>query len=115
MTQLLITQAELSEINRLERDMASMKHQLEELRSSVDVMLREGIQVEEGRFEAVLVKCISRPISWKTVCLEQLGRTAFDAIRRTYRTTVYRKLVVREHAILPLWRQHRDGSDQNPN
>jgi hypothetical protein len=115
MTQLLIRQAELSEINRLEREMASMKHQLEDLRSSVDVMLREGIQVEEGRFEAVLVKCISRPVPWKTVCLEQLGRAAFDAIRHKYRTSIFRKLVVREHAILPLWRQHHDGSDQIEN
>src|ERR1700760_2333174 len=111
MSEFLITQVELSAISDLEREIPRMKRELEERRSAVDLMLREGIRVEEGRFEATLITCIGRPVSWKSVCLERLGRAAFDAIKSSYGTTVYRRLVITEHAILPLWRE-RPGEDE---
>jgi hypothetical protein len=114
MTQLLIRQSELSEINELQRELAHKKRHLEELRGSVEVMLREGIQVEEGRFEARMATRIGRAVPWKLVCLEKLGQAAFDAIKRTFKTHVYLELEVLEHAVPPLWLS-REGSSEAHN
>ena len=115
MSEFVITQAELRAISELEREIPRMKRELDERRGAVDLMLREGIKLEEGRFEAELVTCISRPVPWKVICLEQLGQAAFDAIKKRFKASIYKKLVVREHAILPLWRQNEKRSDEMPN
>ena len=114
MTQLLIRQSELSEINDLQRELAYKKHHLDDLRSSVSVMLREGIQVEEGRLDARMVTRMGRAVSWKLVCLEKLGQAAFDAVKRTFKTHTYLELEVLEPAVPPLWRG-REGSGQAQN
>jgi hypothetical protein len=114
MTQLLIRQSELSEISDLQRELAYKKQHLEELRSSVSVMLREGIQVEEGRFDAKMVTHIGRPVPWKVICLEGFGQAAFDAIKRRYKTHTYLELHIYEHAVPPLWRG-REGSSEAQN
>jgi hypothetical protein len=109
-----ITQAELSEINGLERELAYKKKHLEDMRGTVEVLLREGVPVEEGRFDARLATRIGRAVPWKVVCLEQLGQAAVDAIKRTFKTHVYLELEVLEHAVPPLWRSRDDsGEAQN--
>jgi hypothetical protein len=77
-------------------------------------MLREGIQVEEGRFDARMATRIGRPVPWKVVCLQKLGQAAFDAIKRTFKTHVYLELEVLEHAVPPLW-LNREGSAETKN
>jgi hypothetical protein len=109
-----ITQAELSEINALERELAYKKKHLEEMRGTVELLLREGVPIEEGRFDARLATRVGRAVPWKMVCLEKLGQAAVDAIKRTFKVHVYLELEVLEHAVPPLWRG-REGSSEAQN
>lgn len=106
-----ISQAELREISELERELPLMKKHLEDMKSSVLVLLREGASVESGRFDAKLVTRIGRPVPWKKLFIDKVGQAAADFLKRTFRTTVYFDVQVVEHATLPLWLNKGDGAD----
>jgi hypothetical protein len=106
-----ITQSELHEISDLERELAWKGKHVEEMKANLMVLLREGVQVEKGRFDARLVTRIGRAVPWKQVFIERVGQAAADLIRRTFKTHVYFEVQVVEHAVLPLW-QGQEGSDE---
>jgi len=106
-----ITQLELKELSELEREVAWKSKHLEHLKANLLVFLREGVQIEKGRFGARLITRIGRAVPWKQVFIERLGEAAADLIRRTFKTHVYFEVQVVEHAVLPLW-QGQEGSDE---
>jgi hypothetical protein len=106
-----ITQSELNEISELERELAWKGKHLGEMKANLLVLLREGVQIERGRFSARLITRVGRAVPWKQLFIEQLGQAAADLIKRTFKTHVYFEVQVVEHAVLPLW-QGFEGSDE---
>src|SRR5260370_9542516 len=98
-----ITQSELHEISEMERELAWKGKHVEDMKANLMVLLREGVQVEKGRFDARLITRIGRAVPWKQVFIERVGQAAADLIRRTFKTHVYFEVQVVEHAVLPLW------------
>jgi hypothetical protein len=109
--QIQITQSELHEISDLQRELAWKSKHLEEMKSTLEVLLREGVPIEKGRFSARLVTRIGRAVPWKQLFIERIGQAAADLLKRTFKTHVYFEVEVMEHAVLPLWRG-LEGSDE---
>lgn len=99
-----ITQAELSEISELERELSYKEQHLKDMKANLLVLLREGVPIESGRFDARLMTCIGRAVPWKQEFLEHLGQDVADAVKHKYKTHVYYDVQVLEHAVPPLWR-----------
>ncbi|HXT87122.1 MAG TPA: hypothetical protein VN745_08880 [Verrucomicrobiae bacterium] len=57
-----ITQAELSEINDLERELPLKRLQLASMKENLLLMLRAAVPIEPGRFDAEIAKRIGRPV-----------------------------------------------------
>jgi hypothetical protein len=106
-----ITQSELREISELERELTWKTKHVGDMKANLMVLLREGVPVEKGRFDARLVTRIGRAVPWKQVFIERLGEAAANLIKRTFKTHIYFEVQVLEHAVLPLW-QGRDDSDE---
>lgn len=104
-----ITQAELREISELEREISAKQHHLASMRSNLLVMLKEGVPIEEGRFDAELVTKIARPVPWKQELIRLNGQSVADEIKRLYKLHTYYDVRVMEHAIPPLWRSGLGG------
>jgi len=102
-----ITQAELQEISDLERELAWKQRHLEEVKANLLILLREGVQVEPGRFDAQLVTRVGRAVPWKVLFIERVGQAAANEVKREFKTHVYYEVQVVEHATPPLW---RDGA-----
>jgi hypothetical protein len=100
-----ITQSELIEINELERDLPLKTKHLQEMKANLLVLLREGAEIEQGRFDARVVKRIGRAVPWKQCFIDKLGQAAADLLKRTFKTHIYFEAEVVEHAIPPLWRR----------
>ena len=98
-----ITQAELKEVNELEREVAWKQKHLEDMKGTLMVLLRGGAEVEDGRFDAKLVTRIGRPVPWKQEFLDRLGEAVANLVKRQYKTHVYFEVKVMEHAVPPLW------------
>lgn len=98
-----ITQAELSEISELERELPWKQQHLKDMKANLQVLLREGVSIEPGRFGAKLVTRIGRAVPWKKIFIERMGQAAADLLRRTFKTHVYYDVEVVEHAVRPLW------------
>jgi hypothetical protein len=105
----MITQAELMQINELERNLPLQKRQLQEMKDNLLALLRAGAPIEEGRFDARIAKRIGRPVPWKKCFIEKVGQAAADLIKRAFKTTVYFEAEVVEHAITPHWRGNGNG------
>jgi hypothetical protein len=103
-----ISQAELSEISELEREVAWKEKHLTEMKANLEVLLRAGAPIEQGRFDARLATRIGRAVPWKQVFIQRLGQAVADAVKRLYKTHVYYEVEVMEHAQPPLW-QKNDG------
>lgn len=99
-----ITQSELNEVSELEREVAWKQKQLDEMKGTLLVLLRGGAEVEEGRFDARLVKRIGRSVPWKQEFIARLGEGIANLVKRDYKTHVYYEVKVLEHAVPPLWR-----------
>jgi hypothetical protein len=112
--QIQITQSELHEISDLQRELAWKTKHLEEMKSTLLVLLREGVPIEKGRFSARLVTRVGRPVPWKKAFIERLGEAAADLLKRTFKTHVWFEAEVMEYAVLPLWRDI-DESDEAQN
>jgi hypothetical protein len=104
-----ITQHELQEIFDLQRDVSDRMKRLEELKSSVKALLFAKMPVEYGRFDAQLLRRISRHVPWKQAVIEELGLAFVDAFRKRYQATVFFDVMVVEHAVPPLWKG-KEGS-----
>ena len=109
--QIQITQSERHEISDLQRELAWKGKHLEEMKGTLMVLLREGVRVEKGRFDARLVTRVGRAVPWKRLFIERLGQAAADLLKRSFKTHVYFEVEVMEHAVLPLWRD-QEGSDE---
>lgn len=100
-----ITQSELMEINELERDLPLKTKHLKDMKENLLALLRAGATVEEGRFDARVVKRIGRAVPWRQLFVEKMGQAAADLLKRTFKTHIYFEAEVVEHAIPPLWRR----------
>lgn len=109
-----ITQAELREISEMEREVAWKTRHVQQTKANLLVLIRGGVPVQKGRFDARVVTRIGRAVPWKQLFVERLGAAAADVIRRTFKRHVYFELQVIEHAVLPLW-QGREESDATEN
>jgi hypothetical protein len=110
-----ITQAELIEINDLERELPLKTKHLQEMRANLLVLLRAGAEIEQGRFDARVVKRIGRAVPWKQLFIEKIGQAAADLLKRTFKTHIYYEAEVVEHAIRPLWLGGNGDSGQAEN
>jgi hypothetical protein len=98
-----ITQAELREFSELQRELAWKEQSLEGMKSTLMVLLREGAEIEPGRFDARLATRIGRAVPWKQLFVERLGQATADSLKREFKTHVYYEVEVLEHAVPPLW------------
>lgn len=98
-----ITQAELKEISELQRELAWKEQHLEDMKANLLVLLREGVPIEQGRFDARLDTCVGRAVPWKQLFIERVGQEAADMAKREFKTHVYYEVRVMEHAVPPLW------------
>ncbi|MBZ5703347.1 MAG: hypothetical protein LAN84_16050 [Acidobacteriia bacterium] len=108
--QIQINQSELQEISDLQRELAWKEKHLDEMKNTLMVLLREGVPIEKGRFDARLITRVGRPVPWKQLFIERIGQAAADLIKRTFKSHVYYEVQVTEHAVLPLW-QGRESSE----
>jgi predicted transcriptional regulator len=99
-----ITQAELKEVNELERELGWKQKHLAEMKDTLMALLRGGAEVEDGRFDAKLVKRIGRSVPWKREFIARLGEALANLVKRDYKTHVFFEVRVMEHAVPPLWR-----------
>jgi len=106
-----VTQAELSEINDLEREIPLKRQRLEGMKANLLIMLREGVPIEPGRFDAKVVRRIGRPVPWRQILIDRLGRPAVDALKRAFKTTIWYEAKVVEYATLPLWNKNSGQDD----
>jgi hypothetical protein len=100
-----ITQAELREVSELERELAWKQKQLAEKKETLLVLLREGVSIEDGRYDARLVTRIGRAVPWKQEFIARLGEAVANLVKRNYKTHVYLEVEVMEHAVPPLWQR----------
>ena len=99
-----VTQRELEEIHELERDVKEKQKRIDALKQGVKVLLIHKMPVELGRFDAFLIKRISRPVPWKQACIDNLGVDFVETFRKKYPPQVRFDVGVEEHAVLPLWK-----------
>jgi hypothetical protein len=81
------------------------------MKSNLLAMLREGVEVEKGRFTAKLATRFGRPVPWKQAFIEELGQEAADELKRSYRVHTYYEVEVKEYAVLPLWQGHEEDEE----
>jgi len=101
-----ITQAELSEINDLERELPLKRLQLASMKENLLLMLRAAVPIEPGRFDAEIAKRIGRPVPRRRLLVERVGQPAVDAMKRVFKATVWYEAKIREYATLPLWNKN---------
>jgi len=106
-----ITQAELKEINELERELPFKKQHLEEMKSSVMALLQAHAPIEEGRFDAKIVMRVGRSVPWRQLLIDRIGQVAANLLKRQFKTHVYPEVRIIEHAVPPLWRG-KTGTDE---
>ena len=104
-----ITQHELHDIFELQRDVTEKMKRLEEMKSSVKALLLAKMPVEYGRFDAQLLRRISRHVPWKQAVIDELGLAFAEAFRRRHPASVFFNVMVVEHAVPPLWKG-KEGS-----
>jgi len=102
-TPIRIMQAELKEVSDLERELAWKEQRLKDIKENLLVLLREGVPIEPGRFDARLATRVGRPVPWKQLFVERLGQFQADMLKRQFKTHVYFEVEVVEHAVPPLW------------
>jgi hypothetical protein len=103
-----VTQHELEEIFNLERDVAPKLKRIDELKSNVKALLIHKMSVQLGRFDAVLVKRIMRPVPWRQAVVDYLGLKFAEQFKKRFPVRMFCEVKVEEHAILPLWNQRND-------
>ena len=99
-----ITQAELKDFSELEREAKVKQQQYLERKENLLLLLRGGVGVEDGRFDARLITRVGRSPRWKFEFISRLGEAVANAVKRQYKVHVWYDLQVMEHAIPPLWR-----------
>jgi hypothetical protein len=105
--QVQVTQQELKEIFDLEQEVGPKLKRIEELKSGVKALLLYKRPVEVGRFDAVLLKRITRPVTWRQAVVDNLGLAWAEAYKKRFPTRLFCEVRVEEHAVAPLW---KDGS-----
>ncbi len=99
-----ITQRELQEIFELEHDVSEKMKRLEEVKSNIKALLIAKMPIEHGRFDAQLIRRISRHVPWKQAVIDKLGLVFAEAFRKRFQATVFFDVMVVEHAVPPLWK-----------
>jgi hypothetical protein len=100
---MMIPQRELAEWAELERDVAPKLKRIEELKTSVKLMLLHRVQVELGRFDVSLIKLPGRHVPWRLGFIEYLGTKVAEEFKRRFPVQMRFDVRVEEHAVLPLW------------
>jgi hypothetical protein len=98
-----VTQSELREIVELERDVTPKLKRIAELKEGVKALLIAGKTVELGRFDAFLIKFVSRSVPWKQAVMDYLGEKFAEQFKKRFQPHVRFDVKVEEHAVLPLW------------
>jgi hypothetical protein len=103
-----VTQRELQEICELQREVSQKQAHLDELKSSVKVLLIHKMPVELGRFDARLITKPHRSVPWKKCVVDNLGVEFAESFRKSFPVHVFFDVAVEEHAVPPLW---KDGAN----
>lgn len=107
-----VTQMELREIFDLERDVAPKIRRIEELKEGVKALLVAKKPVELGRFDAILIKFVSRSVPWKQAVIDYLGEKFAEQFKKRFQPHVRFDVRVEEHAVAPLWKGGAPGQEE---
>jgi len=100
-----VTQQELQEIFDLEREVAPKLKRIEELKQGVKALLLAKMQVELGRFDAILIKLPGRHVPWRVGFIEYLGTKLAEEFKKRFPVQMRFDVRIEEHAVLPLWNE----------
>jgi hypothetical protein len=107
-----VTQMELREIFELEGDVAPKVKRIEELKEGVKALLVARKPVELGRFDAFLIKFVSRSVPWKQAVVDYLGEKFAEQFKKRFQPHVRFDVRVEEHAVAPLWKGGEPGQEE---
>jgi len=107
-----VTQAELREIAELEREVAPKVKRIAELKEGVKALLIAKKPVEMGRFDAFLVKIVSRAVPWKQAVVDYLGEKFAEQFKKRFQPRIRFDVRVEEHAVMPLWKGGQPGQEE---
>jgi hypothetical protein len=89
-----ITQKSLASILRARKKIADAQAKLDVVEAALEADLRGGAVVQAGLLVAFIKEWSRRNISWKDVCVRQLGDEYCDRVLAATKAENYSKLVV---------------------
>ena len=102
----------MKRIYELDREIAQKEQEVSHLKDNVKAMLFEHVPMEPGRFDARLVWKMVRKPAWRQFVVDTLKADVAEEIYRNTSANRICEVKVEEHAVMPLWNQHSDETEE---